>query len=500
MKFALRPNPITNEGLNGYLMRVAYMGGWPKISDITKLLNWSGSTSFVRVPAHTSNEFLAVAAPTLEKDLVLLNEILITPSEHGLVYDENRMIQDLRVDYPRLCLHCLAENSYLDWRWSLLPIYQCHKHGAELVDSCPCCGYQFKWESELLNGCPSCQTNWSDIALQQPSPLDDHQARAWSIFNEHSASISSDKDWLRDVCLAILVAARPYDSMFQKIGFVPNSERQISKLVKTAYQLLTDKSFQEYWNNQINLLRSDVGHINYLETNLKTKWLANSPAAANFEYTLEERAQFVKPSRRKLHDKCPIMFQGTYSDVAAILCIPSVEVSSLIESGVITAVNTTNVIRDQIFDLSVISKLVNEQAALDSKRKEDSIAVTPSSSELKEHAASFGQLLADVLSTKIQGHIAVNEGLCVITVSNTCYAIWLRKELERVCSEDVPLHIAARVLRCGEKTVLEMPKKGSLRFSRISTGGRDRIDGQSLFEYIQQDDCNWQGSKQYTLG
>ena len=288
--------------------------------------------------------------------------------------------------------------------------------------------------------------------------------------------------------------------MFQKIGFVPNSERQISKLVKTAYQLLTDKLFKEYWDNQICLRRPDFGPRNYLETNLKTKWLANSPAAANFEYTLEEREQLVKPSRRKLQDKCPIMFQGTYSDVAALLCIPSVEVSPLIESGVISAVNTTNIIRDQIFDLSVIYGLVNEQSALEVECIEDAIAVNPSSSGLKEHAASFGQLLADILSTKVKGCIFIHNNQCQTYVSNEHYGEWLMKQLERVCSEDVPLHIAAGVLRCGEKAVLEMPKKGSLKFSRISTGGRDRIDGQSLFEYIQQDDCNWQGSKQYTLG
>ncbi|WP_428035996.1 TniQ family protein [Amphritea sp.] len=491
MKFAIRPNPEAHEGLNGYLMRVAYLGGWRRISDVTKLLQWSGKANFSRVYKDTCNDLLLTAAPALLKDASQLSEALITTCDHPYLYDENRMIQDIRVDYPRVCFHCLAEDKKIDWRWSLLPIFQCQKHGSVLQDSCLECGYQFKWESELLERCPACGSRWEPLATK-PQPVTESQKYVWSVFESSKAPSSHVKGWLRDICLSTLIAARPFDSMYQKIGSIPSSVRNISNLVQAAYSQLIDPLYQNQWKERLFEERAVLASYSneaslysskYLAVNSVTEWPLSTALLSPNQVGFNESEVFVKPVRRKLMKVCDLRYQVTNSHVAELLKLHNSDISILVDAGVISPINSKSSTMVQLFDLLAVYKLLESIPLNENLKSIDTINITPKSALLNEYAANFGQLIADVLSGKVDGVFSKAGYLKEISIDRSKLMPWLFSQLKITCENSVSLHTAAAILKCSERCVLQLSKSMEIQLAKWGGPGRERVDGLSLLAH-----------------
>ena len=125
--FGVRPYPDTNESLQGYLLRLAWLNG---IVHLERLLTLIG------LPRYMSNnaafwdqeKCLSVVdalAPWLKRarDQVFPN--LKAQMKLPWCLEQCRLIQDLHLSHLRLCPACVVEHGMLDWRWSLAPVAHC---------------------------------------------------------------------------------------------------------------------------------------------------------------------------------------------------------------------------------------------------------------------------------------------------------------------------------------------------------------------------------------
>lgn len=196
---------------------------------------------------------------------------------------------------------------------------------------------------------------------------------------------------------------------------------------------------------------------------------------------MHEYALFVKPSRRNktvIKSDEDIRYQVRASDLASVMEIPSTEVQHLIDGKVIKPANSTNVLRDQLFDLRALLRLRTSPLNIS-----DHVSVSPDSKAFTKHLTSYGRLLTDVIKNKING--ACFEGYCFsgIRISPADLANWLAQELSTACQEPVPAYKAKAVIGCSDQKLRDLVSEGKLLWTGQSCS-TEYIDGASLYRYI----------------
>lgn len=416
----------------------------------------------------------------------------------SVAYDQVRMIQDLRMNHPRICPACLAEGGYLHQHWGLAIIAHCQHHKSLLLDHCPQCTKPFVWKTSLFEGCSHCGMTWDECMHSQVavSPLEQQ-------VTSHLETDKADRDLIKDICAVIVIAARPFDSMHQSVGSV-GYMNGYSSLVARAYRLLESKEAQRHWHQACLLERHYVevlGDAAVLRPILNLKKSLSRPLDvdrvgvaepslfAHEDWTLNGGGSFIKPYRLRAfaNDAAALRYQVTLHELAMTLDVPSSDIQALVDSGAITPTNTTTVLRDQLFDLRSLAASVSELPSMDAIRKNSNnyIRVTIGSEIFRRYMTSYGVLLGAVLSGGIQGYVDSNASLSSLYIETTELETWLNQRLTEACSEPVASDRAARALGCSDKRLRAMVKNGELSWARWSQNG-ERVDGESLRELLQQ--------------
>ena len=161
-RLAVRPLPVKGESLTGYLLRLGKLNSIFQPSEIMDVLGVGKSSHVVKGWCQPAFDDLFDALETrLERpvrhDLMQFERLDDLPWQR----DWSRLIQDVRMGYPRICTQCVAETGVLDWRWSLAFTSTCPKHSSLLTAECPNCKKALKWSGSLLVGCDRCEINWA---------------------------------------------------------------------------------------------------------------------------------------------------------------------------------------------------------------------------------------------------------------------------------------------------------------------------------------------------
>ncbi len=77
----------------------------------------------------------------------------------------------------KVCPCCLAEKPYCRKIWNLIPLTVCPIHHCLLLDVCPQCDRNIRWNRNSVNECKYCQLDWCSIQpeiLQLPDTIPSH--------------------------------------------------------------------------------------------------------------------------------------------------------------------------------------------------------------------------------------------------------------------------------------------------------------------------------------
>ncbi|WP_292950258.1 MULTISPECIES: TniQ family protein [unclassified Neptuniibacter] len=488
-KLGVRPYSEPNESLLGYCVRLSKrngLSGLRMLYDLIGVPNIGKNKS--RSELDRSEVILEKLAPILGRDLSVLREAFSAQSPVW-VYDEKRLIQDIRIEHPRICPNCIIEKGFVDWRWGLAHLSTCPEHQVLLLDACPSCNKPLDWHSSLLQGCHKCGATWEGMDISK-RPITSLEEKAWVHATDNP---SNYKDLLTDICAAIVVAGRPYDSYHDRRNHAPTIS-EYSSVVSLAYKILTDTWTQEAWIGSCKAER-DVclplgDKVTYapvlsLEKHARTFKVTDiyGSSGGSDSTTFEENAEFVKQSRFNVipasSDTDLLRYQVSSSQLTKMLGLPNGCIQQMVDDGVIKPCNSTNVLRDQLFDMRQFSKLFSDACQAEASGR----LVTPKSKELTTHLTSYGKVLSDVASGVLNGSITDSSELNQIVVNELQYKKWLAAMLENACSETVPAYKAQAALKCGDKKIKTLIHRGEIKCSRLCTS-YGSIDGNSLLEFI----------------
>lgn len=500
-QFGVRPYPEQHESLNGYLLRIGAKNGLFKLSSIFAAISAQQIKS-LNMGRWTDREFGALIkgiAPLLDRELHICSAPFQKQLSTGWLYSEHRMIQDIRLDFPRVCPHCITESGILDWHWGLAIYSSCPKHDCLLLDTCPDCCKPLEWESRLLKGCTHCDFNWDSVQQINKSPHTLLEARLWQSVRENRGI---DLHAIADVCAAIAVIARPFDSLYRHTHAVPNISNY-SALVQRAYLVLESKIERSEWVRQsiekrkcIDVLGSDalrapLNNLNkLLERPLSLDFSAydiQRPLTQPASASLSEYPEFTKLARQVLanttgSDSDLMRYHVDASRFADYAQIAVNDLQQLVDANCLTSLNTTNVLRDQLFDLRDLVLLLDKVSTVEFPES-STVELSADSQELKSHFARYGALIGAVLNKEVRGWIQPDLQFGHINVHSEDLKQWLRVQLQKECTGPISMNKAMSALQCGETTLRNLVREGCFSWARWRTG-KEWVDGPSLFTYL----------------
>lgn len=486
----LRPYPKPTERLNEYLIRLCYVNGFYKVSELLGTLGMRPVKQAQMgqwAPHHLKalNKVLTKALGRPCDDVIALHSRSDTEK---WLFGYDRALAELIVDFPRVCVHCVSEEKTMDWRWAIGTAARCPKHLTPLIDSCPHCDKPLIWDANILEFCPKCKKSWDITGTEVVEPLSQLEKDLWPAID---GNINVTEKQLQDLTYAMYMAARPFDVMIQRYGRIPFS-RNHYQLVLNGLALLTSedcrskwvKACKRYWKNYpgyinpVHLLLENVDVLN-TEENCHTFGFTERP-----EFIQKARVQYVKD---KVKDQ-PIYHVDIFLLAKAINLSLS-DATILFESKTFPMVNKSFVgnhkmMKSKIFNIKDIMKKV-KRFAKGPKPNTSYIELNAGSKLLPRYLCQYGDVVNAVLNKEVQGYFNDAFDLSEVRVDKAMIFSWLSHHREEQCCYTITITSAALALAVDEDAIKSLVYDGELRWGKHQRRG-EFIDGDSFLSYVER--------------
>jgi hypothetical protein len=498
MILGVRPPPEENESWFTYLLRVANKNGLTGVTQLLEVLGL-GKLKTSRW-LHWSDEEISKIIPTLSASLEQSSDRLrhfAGFSHKRWQNDGERVCADITTKHPRVCIDCLAEGRQMDWRWQLAIFSCCFHHKQFLIDNCPACQKPLSWHSSLFGGCIQCDTTWTEIqateTIVELSPL---ELKLW---DDVCAPSSKTIGLVDDVVNTVFAIARPFDTVSHQFQTLPEFFG-MSQLISRSYMVLQSQGALEVWREQCRDARASLAELGdrallapvyRLESNLNYCSFETKGSDLSFEdekgdgmIFLVEYSEFIRPARKKLitinHDE-DARFHVDREQLTSLFNLASEDFLSAVDNKQIKPINSTAIIRDQLFDSREVLELVQSFCK---KIPSSWLLVSRRDIQLRRHICEFGDLLNALFRHEIQGGTANGLDLASVFVEPISFNKWLIEQRENACKQAVSKPQACAALGCGLKKLDQMVKSGTLKLAAFKHESGS-IDGPCLLEHCK---------------
>ena len=495
-RLALRPEPHPDESFNGFLLRIGKLNCIFKPAEILDCLSIqttaaSGNSGWLEAP---SKETFRALECRLERPLESHRVRFKARDQLPWLRSKHRMISDLRVGFPRICPSCVAEQGFIDWRWGLAVTAHCPKHERLLVESCPSCHKKLNWGGSLLIGCPYCEKNWSEMEFSRASEITEMERQLWEDMG--AEFIELDASRLRDICLAIGVAMRPFDVIHESVKHCPSLTGH-SDFVSRAYLLLESPDVYTSWRKQCHQRRKEVRFLgkdfveapcNLFSAHLERNWRGpDGEARPNTETTapkpnFPEVTKYISQSRRDKHIESKgssgYRYQATVQSFAEITDMSMESAQDFFRGKALTAHKDVRFSPSRRFDLRQFCRIIHELP-----NPEDSIEIFPDNPAFKRSLTTFGQLANDILLRRRPGGFSKARGIRSIFLDRHEFDGWLMYRLFRHEKKELKLEKVTEALDCTTQHVRDLVKADVLKWAK-SQNGQPRVRGGSFCEHV----------------
>jgi hypothetical protein len=458
------PTPLSGESLNGYLLRIAKVNGLVCIYELLEAIEMSKPKR--RCYGIWNKEEIERLNQVLSISLRRPFDAYTLPCQqsHKWIYKEYRILRDLRVDFPRICPVCMANNEPIDWRWGLGTVARCEKHDHLLLDACPSCRAPYKWKSDIYKGCTHCDISWSNLLEHHVSEYFELSPLEKALYPNNEGDLSSSIDMINDLCRAIVIMARPYDQLSQSFRRIPYSKNH-SSLVIQAFKFLQNEEFKEKWREEFDAIHS---------------FTQKSPDSG---ILLKERLEYVRASRLKYFNEKEthlLRYHVNNVQLASALGASTKDIFQLVKIADFPQLNETGFVKSKLFDLQKVLVFLDNYQSTESINR---IKICSNDKCFGKYLTSYGALLAHLFSGELSGCMFNLQKLSSILVCKEELYIWLTKQLFEACAKPVAISNVARLLGKTSEYVKALVKSRKLHYAAWQRN-RDMIDGQSLLSYL----------------
>lgn len=335
-EFPVRPRPLPNESLEGYLLRLGFKNGrftYSRIADVVGV-RFVDSMFTIDSPAYFS--LIEELSCTIKSNAKELGSFFERP--HVCLIDKNRYIQNIKLSVPRICPTCFSHegSQYIKQDWHLAHHTHCEQHGVRLIEQCPCCQYPLKADGTIFNGCAKCGLQWGNYcAVPESIPI---YQKVFKTLTEIEKN-----DYISLLYKALIYMSRPFDCKYESLLRLPMSDKDIVHQFNQAFELITSKSFQNKWfemrktkfldDNKLLFLTKD--QINRLVT-LPSIELSNylKVEQSTLLFSPKEDNNYINKYRQKfLVDGTEYSYQISKNTAALLLGLDIKAIDYLLESG-----------------------------------------------------------------------------------------------------------------------------------------------------------------------
>jgi hypothetical protein len=406
-----RPRPIHGESFRGYLLRLAAANGFPTVSFIVQ----SGNVEFViensHLYTHSAVQIMTAMEPRLRLAAGFLKDHF--DGKSSLELTENQRKQVYR-SYGAICPACIQERPYIPAGWDNAIHTICQTHGQPLLDACPNCRSAISLNRGKLDTCPHCKQQY--VACSDP--LSHEGLTALSLLK----NLTNDQLTQERLLSAINCMARPNDMVTPQ---APLSQMNISEVIKLQSQaagLLYSQEFRssyETWlaakNSDLSALSEDLStkpmchfkHSNFLNTVDPDEYdkvpfkpadyidevprVESNIVATAMAYRVPG-ASLRSWRTDKLHTRLSRII--TSEDLASLFGLRVSDLSELVTSGILPALNTSMVPKRLRFDLNEVLAAFAELPLITKSEKLPGDFVTLG--EIRPHLKYFCSSISDV--------------------------------------------------------------------------------------------------------
>ena len=202
MRFLRRPRPGVNEILSSYLLRVTGANGYANYRVVSEYVDLQSDLHKFNYLSKdiTSLDRLSTATGVMESRLWEM-VFPVIDDRSVRAYGATLEYQWLEREKVKVCPHCLAETGYYHQYWALWLYTSCHIHQCLLVDSCPQCQSEWRWDDLKNDWQCECGFNFreapsADLGLGKDN-LSSLVARSCRVDGDPAGTLDAPKDRLR---------------------------------------------------------------------------------------------------------------------------------------------------------------------------------------------------------------------------------------------------------------------------------------------------------------
>lgn len=174
MMLVRTPQPLPNESLPGYILRVSEANGydspWPVLQHAEI---YYASLTNAALPVDKLAPILGVPESILRTLSYQTGGTCAEPEQTvrimGHFLGRGQKLQPFRLKSPCICPHCIAEDGYISSVFDLQAIVACPRHGCNLVSQCPHCHQPLSWFRQGLLRC-KCGGSLADEGPELAAP------------------------------------------------------------------------------------------------------------------------------------------------------------------------------------------------------------------------------------------------------------------------------------------------------------------------------------------
>lgn len=486
----LRPYPQTKEHLIEYLMRLCYINGFFKVTDLLLIIGMSpvkyGQISIWK-PHYLKNlnEVLTVALGRPCDDVIALHK---RTDNDSWLYGYDRVLQELIVDFPRICVHCVNEEKVIDWRWAVGTVARCSKHLVPLMDTCPSCEKPLVWDANILEFCPKCKKHWDLTSTKKYPPLTSMEESFWPDIN---GNMRATEKQIKDLTYAIYMSARPFDILIQHFGRIPFSKNHY-QLVINGMNILTSENYrnkwrkkcERYWKTYPSYIHPTHHFLENVEVTDELHQLQPTNIIERPEYLQKARITFITNK-----DNEKPTYHINLATLAETVNLSISDTTILFESRVFKIIHLcfsrkpkNNTL--QIFNIKEIIKNT-KRFTKGPKEKIEYEKLITGSELLASHLCEYGYIISAVFKKEIHGYFNNVFDLSEVYVDKSSLFLWLEAFRKNQCYQSISISRAASALLTNEETIKSLVYKGDLLWCRHIRKGKF-INGKSFIRYIEQ--------------
>lgn len=492
----VRPYPIFCEDFSSYILRLCYLNGIDRISELllAARVGKQKTSGYSDWSAKHRSDAMNALSVLLNRDKCkildcsdagenrTLTQTVISTEEYAPLYSPYQQIQRLNTRFIRICPTCVATQPVINYQWQYITVARCPEHKTRLIDCCPECDEPLKWHASVFEKCTQCGFLWSDY---QGNDYENHELTDIEIalFPDQFGRINVSPKLMDDLCTLIVSLARPYDLFIDSFERLPIIQNYSDLLLHAIDCYVNHTSYQ-------NWLLARQEYLNPLSINndfaLTVKTQSNSESKTNYTFNLPvctehiEYIEFVKLKRKKLvkDDKVEqLRHHIKAAKLAKCLHLTTKDFHYMVDY--IKPINGLTIIRDRLYNIEDVSELLEKLSF--SVTFKDKVILNTNSKVLRVFATDYGAVVKAILSNKIAGKLSHQLNLSEVVVEYNELIKFLKVELIERLKTPVSISKSASILGCGPgfiSILVDMEKLQYTHYKQVN-----KISTESLLAY-----------------